>query len=183
MLQPRSASSIVKSHEALASGLNPSKSWLTHLPTPINRFAKSPHLWQTVHFRNSSSHLHLDTFCQNHNINDNFSSFDFISHPWCRMLDAGMLRRCICIILVECSNHDSRFFDLTFSWHGISTNLKFLGAIILFQWFQTCFQLTSTAAARSPWNEPVPHQRSKAAAFDCSKQDWHRPTPSVENRV
>lgn len=141
----------MKIHEALASGLKRSRPWLTHLPAPISRFAKSPHPWQTVHFRNSSSRLLLlDTFCQNHNTNDNFPSFDFISHPWCRMLDGGLIRRYIFIILVGCLNHYSRFFDLAFFWHSITTNLKFPGAIILLQWFQSLLPVDVHGSSQSP---------------------------------
>lgn len=150
--RPRSASPIVRIHEALASGLIPSKSWLSHLLSPTSRFAKSHYV--TAGRRSTLGILPAIYFlwaCPLKiipNINGSFSSFDFVSHPWCGMLD-GSLSLCLCIFVYFGGMVKSQlkvfyllFYFIYLPWHGISHKfLKFLGAIIL-HWFQSLLEVS-----------------------------------------
>lgn len=110
----------------------------------------------------------MDPSFQNHSINDNCSSFDFISRPGvgCQML--ALVYFCICAAWYHFGGILKSQLRTLF---GMVFTTNFFNFWEQFPCSKVCFKLTSTAAARSPWNEPVYHQKSEAAAFDCSKQD------------
>ena len=166
-------------HEALTSGLTSSKSCLPHLIAPTSRFAKphsiTPGRWSTLGILSATYFSWARPLKAIHNINGSFSSFDFISHPWWRMLDASIsLFLCLCIFVSFWWNGQitTHFFIWPYLGMVFPTDFSsFWELLFCFGGSKVCLKSTSMTAARSPWNKYVHHQWSKAAYFVCSKQD------------
>lgn len=115
LLKLRSASPVVRIREALSLGLKPSKPWLAHLVAPTSRFAKlhsiPPGRQSALGILPATYFLWAHPLKTIHNINGSCFSFDFINHPWCRMLDASIsFFVCVCASLYHFggwSNHNS----------------------------------------------------------------------------
>jgi len=97
-----------------------------------------------------------------------FLSFDFVNHPWWRMVDASIsifVSVHLCIILVD--DHINSWF---FIW-------PFLGMAFPINFSSFWELLFCSICSKLPWQQPDPpgemnlHHQWSRAGFDSSKQD------------